>query len=196
MGLMNCGDCNARVSSSAAACPRCNAPPSQFRPNSVRKARPYLIAIGSALAGAALTLGAIIAYGLHHALDAPPEDATADQVEANAAAREALRGHANFFIERRGEYGYRLAADTAGAHPMFIRYMGTGGRTTRFMEVRPDRTNVFTCEGMCDQVVIAVYVNGKPAAQQTVDVVGGSMLYAIIEDIIQGRVEPYQEPTP
>ena len=194
MALMNCGECGARVSSAAGSCTQCGAPAELFRERH-SSVHPVAAALGWIVAGCVLTIGALLMWSgkqTEQTTTAAPI-VLPDGDESVSAAREALRSSGNF-VERRGqEYGYQLLADPKGKLSYF-RYLGTSKQTTRFAEVTAGRVTTFTCQLMCDEVVATVTINGQPAGSQRMTVEGGTLLYAVIEDIVQGRLTVYRPP--
>lgn len=102
-----------------------------------------------------------------------------------------MRSQGNFELRRGADYGYRPLSGPAAGQIVWFRYYGTTNGIVSFGEIRPDKTTVFRCSGSCESATVAVLQAGRETGSQEIPVEGGTLVYAVVEDILFGRLAPY-----
>ncbi|EON13127.1 putative lipoprotein [Pandoraea sp. SD6-2] len=106
-----------------------------------------------------------------------------------------------YSIAQDGEYGYQPAlsdddrkAGTATKALLMVRYQGKTGKKYRVDLIDNGVTNKVSCESPCKFVKSETYLDGYKARTDTVAAAEGSLIWAILQDAMNGELEVYQKP--
>lgn len=188
MALIKCHECGNEVSTEAAACPHCGAKPQTENPQAKSKAVLQIV-------GAVATLGAVIAF-LTNTSSSPPSVIPQASTSGPSSIQESRLpvGH-NYSYAEGGEYGYErgLSEDDAKAGhkaaPMImVRYLGKHGDTYRWTSTSGPSKIAFSCKEPCDFAKSTTYFAGYQGAAETLRVIDGTVLWAIVADIRAGQL--------
>ncbi len=199
MAMTTCGECGNGVSTEAASCPKCGAPPARFRPvrtvSTTPRSAKLLIAAFAALA--VIYMVGTASKNDDHSASPVASAQPSEPAPVEPPAPPPRPAH-NFTIEQDGEYGYEPAvsdddrkAGTAVKPMIMVRYLGTKEHLTRFAVVDAGVRTVFTCNDACDIVKSTVYLQGEQVRQETMRVAPGSIIGAVVDDIENGQLNVY-----
>lgn len=106
-----------------------------------------------------------------------------------------------YSIAQDGEYGYQPAlsdddrkAGTMTKALLMARYQGKSGKKYRVDLIDNGITTRVSCEAPCEFVKSEVYLDGQKARTDTVAAAEGSLIWAILQDAMNGELEVYQKP--
>lgn len=106
-----------------------------------------------------------------------------------------------YSIAQDGEYGYQSAlsdddrkAGTMTKPLLMVRYQGKTGNKYRVDLIDNGVTNKVSCESPCKFIKSETYLDGYKARTDTVAAAEGSLVWAILQDAMNGQLEVYQKP--
>jgi len=207
MALVACKECGNQVSTEAASCPKCGAPP----PKNVPKKLTTLQLLG----GLSVTLAAIILLvNVFDSDKAPPSTPPAQAPQPVAASeqpsplepatddKKALPPpplpHA-YSVQRDDSYGYEAAISEddrkngiAAKPMMFIQYLGERDVAMQVRSLTGDGSVViYDCDGDCKYYRVRGIVDGQLVADETMALADGSIAAEIFYDAEAGALQQH-----
>jgi len=207
MAMTSCTECDGAVSTEAANCPKCGAPPDQFRPIKVVSATtPKVVGL---FVGAAVLAGGLVwagqpdspsAIATHPTNVATAQDATpVAPAPRNEPAPPPEPPPHNFAIEQDGEYGYEpavseteRAAGTGVKEMIMVRYMGESGGVRKITSVSNGVLIVMSCKVPCEVVKQTSFVGGQQIQQDMMRVAPGTLISEIEDDVDNDQLKIYR----
>jgi len=212
LALTHCNECKASVSTEAAACPKCGAPPSLFhhaRNTSIGPTENYSPKRRGRFIWAVLAL-CLVPLFLWRCAGTNGPNRNAALVEPTPKGGDDIPAEINlpspprpsqhrYSVEQDGNYGYEggLSAQERQAgqvsKPMtMVRYIGFTGAEHRIRLMEGSAAILISCKVPCDIVKITYFGSyGEEISNQFMRATEGSVIYQIVSDAKDGFLKKY-----